>query len=594
MGGEAFVHVVRQWCERHRHCPDAALLLLDWRNAFNGVDRRTFLQECLEHIPRLYAWVRWCYGQPSHLLFGSFIIASQAGAQQGDPLAGLLFALVLRVVCIRVGLLQPQEPVAAAPTAGAAVRTQQTRHDSAAGTPSTVGDDGCRSDLDATEERAVPSPDARASAADAGDDADNGDSGPPASFLVTGQAQPLAGFYYDDGALGGSSAQVLRGLQGLCLEGPRVGLHFATAAGKNVLIRPCPTSTVAVDAFPDFVTRAEAGSGLAILKAPIGDADFREAHTRKRVDSQIVPCLHEVEQLPDPHVAYRLLVTCCSSAKMAWTMRTTPLTDLPGVLTEFDTHVRSAFERIVSFSLTKEEWVVASFPTRKGGVGLRPAASNADAAYVASRRGCFDLCRRIDPHFSWEASHQSGSPLAGAIDAINTRLPPARQLLLTDTRPVKQHTLSAAMEAVHFVRHLSQSSTEARAHALATSAPHAGAWLTGVPSPSMGLWLAPDQFRIAMHLWLGVPICEGDAVCPLCTSHVPDLGLHAIKCKNGGDITFRHDQLRDIVWRLCKAAGLRPEVEKVGLLPGTLSRPADVYLPRYPGGGPAKIALDQK
>eukprot|EP00662_Eupelagonemidae_sp_cell21_P056626 gene56626-biopygen49091 len=279
---------------------------------------------------------------------------------------------------------------------------------------------------------------------------------------------------------------------------------------------------------------------------------------------------------------------------MAWTMRTTPLTDLPGVLTEFDTHVRSVFERIVSFSLTKEEWVVASFPTRKGGVGLRPAVSNADAAYVASRRGCFDLCRRIDPHFSWEASHQSGSPLAGAIDAINTRLPPARQLLLTDTRPVKQHTLSAAMEAVHFVRHLSQSSTEARAHALATSAPHAGAWLTGVPSPSMGLWIAPDQFRIAMHLWLGVPICEGEAVCPLCTSHVPDLGLHAIKCKNGGDITFRHDQLRDIVWRLCKAAGLRPEVEKVGLLPGTLSRPADVYLPRYPGGGPAKIALDQK
>ena len=87
------------------------------------------------------------------------------------------------------------------------------------------------------------------------DDVDNGDSRPPAPFLVTGQAQPLAGFYYDDGALGGSSAQVLRSLQGLCLEGPRVGLHFATAAGKNVLIRPCPTSTVAVDAFPDFVTR---------------------------------------------------------------------------------------------------------------------------------------------------------------------------------------------------------------------------------------------------------------------------------------------------------------------------------------------------
>ena len=39
-------------------------------------------------------------------------------------------------------------------------------------------------------------------------------------------------------------------------------------------------------------------------------------------------------------------------------------------------------------------------------------------------------------------------------------------------------------------------------------------------------------------------------------------------------------------------AGLRPELEKAGLLPGSLARPGDVYLPRYPGGGPARIALD--
>ena len=43
---------------------------------------------------------------------------------------------------------------------------------------------------------------------------------------------------------------------------------------------------------------------------------------------------------------------------------------------------------------------------------------------------------------------------------------------------------------------------------------------------------------------------------------------------------------------MCRSAGLRPEVEKAGLLPGTVYRPADVYLPQYPGGGPAKVALD--
>ena len=39
---------------------------------------------------------------------------------------------------------------------------------------------------------------------------------------------------------------------------------------------------------------------------------------------------------------------------------------------------------------------------------------------------------------------------------------------------------------------------------------------------------------------------------------------------------------------VCVCDGLLPTH---GLLPGTLSRPADVFLPRYPGGGPARIAL---
>ncbi len=37
--------------------------------------------------------VRLCYSQPTHLLFQSSLLLSQAGVQQGDPLGPLLFAL---------------------------------------------------------------------------------------------------------------------------------------------------------------------------------------------------------------------------------------------------------------------------------------------------------------------------------------------------------------------------------------------------------------------------------------------------------------------------------------------------------------------
>lgn len=58
----------------------------------------------------------------------------------------------------------------------------------------------------------------------------------------------------------------------------------------------------------------------------------------------------------------------------------------------------------------------------------------------------------------------------------------------------------------------------------------------------------------------------------------------------GGPIT-RHNKLRDIVFSACRAAGMLPELEKTGILPGTRERPADVFVSRWPGGGPAALDI---
>ena len=49
-----------------------------------------------ELFPEILDWVNTCYGQPSHLLFGSSSLSSERGFHQGDPLASLLFCLVLK------------------------------------------------------------------------------------------------------------------------------------------------------------------------------------------------------------------------------------------------------------------------------------------------------------------------------------------------------------------------------------------------------------------------------------------------------------------------------------------------------------------
>ena len=71
------------------------LLKIDFRNAFNSIERDVMLSEVKQTIPSLYPYLWQCYRNSSLLFFGENTILSQIGAQQGDPLGPLLFSLTI-------------------------------------------------------------------------------------------------------------------------------------------------------------------------------------------------------------------------------------------------------------------------------------------------------------------------------------------------------------------------------------------------------------------------------------------------------------------------------------------------------------------
>jgi hypothetical protein len=72
--------------------PDEALLKIDFRNAFNLIDRGAFTRAACEKFPGLSQWTQWCYSTPSVLLYDhKLVINSTRGVQQGDPLGPLYF-----------------------------------------------------------------------------------------------------------------------------------------------------------------------------------------------------------------------------------------------------------------------------------------------------------------------------------------------------------------------------------------------------------------------------------------------------------------------------------------------------------------------
>ncbi|XP_063538102.1 uncharacterized protein LOC134747408 [Cydia strobilella] len=97
LGCEGAIHAVRSYAMAPEN-DSGVVLKVDIKNAFNTVERDVILREVRDRVPSLYPYLHQCYFSPTNLFYGTNLIASRVGAQQGDPLGPLLFCLAVQSI----------------------------------------------------------------------------------------------------------------------------------------------------------------------------------------------------------------------------------------------------------------------------------------------------------------------------------------------------------------------------------------------------------------------------------------------------------------------------------------------------------------
>merc|ERR1712194_461308 len=188
---------------------------------------------------------------------------------------------------------------------------------------------------------------------------------------------------------------------------------------------------------------------------------------------------------------------------------------------------------------------------------------------VASFSAAGPLAKRIWPNF--DAIDKNGYSRAWeATKALNSKLPTNSQITL-DGDIIRQKKIPTAIDAsiaTNFKKRLTKNQDQGfLAVVECNKLPMASRWLTACPRDeerSVEAYL----FRYILQRRIRCPVQDAHRDCPLCNHKMDKWGDHALVCPSCGDRTVRHNQTRDLITEEATEAGLAPEIEKAGLLPG--------------------------
>ena len=155
-----------------------------------------------------------------------------------------------------------------------------------------------------------------------------------------------------------------------------------------------------------------------------------------------------------------------------------------------------------------------------------------------------------------------------------------------------QKKLSDLMEEVQFLSLLLEKSSLAdRNRLLSITSPHAAAWISVTPSISQGLHLLPNKFQVAVQWWLGInpsPTSSQDGslfICSFCpSSTLNTLGHHCVTCRCGGDVTTRHNALRNVLYTTLQGLSAHLEEGSSWSIEKPKSLPADISVANWDRG----------
>jgi hypothetical protein len=223
-----------------------------------------------------------------------------------------------------------------------------------------------------------------------------------------------------------------------------------------------------------------------------------------------------------------------------------------GVLMPTQASLKAALEEVIGAPLNEQQWVQASLPVRKGGLGLADPTVAAHAARFAMLVNAA------------AALAQLGVPQTAICEAtLGAASAYWTQWGLHGEVPMSSKTLQKELtDVVHDLRRarlVANACPTELERLVSVATPHALDWAQG-SSPWFSL--TPAEVRQATRWVLGVPLRTGPYQCPFCGIVADAQGLHAVACSMTGPTAVGHSVVKRVLGTVYREAGATVDFEQ--------------------------------
>ena len=205
--------------------------------------------------------------------------------------------------------------------------------------------------------------------------------------------------------------------------------------------------------------------------------------------------------MEDPQVELHLLRSCLGICKINHLLRTVPKDVIYDQLYRYWSPVY--FLQIIHTSIPDHAWLQVSLPFRLGGLGIREAVRSSSAAFIGSVNQSKQLaCVLLDNSSSIEDVDQL---LFYGEEASKTTLSDLLVDFGEDISLNSQHNIQVTLDQSLFDELLSNIDLYGKTRLRTLSSSNdTSAWLRAPPISSLGLSIHPNEFVIALRIWLGI------------------------------------------------------------------------------------------